>query len=200
MNTKNTAITGAVLAGGQSRRMGFNKAFIKIDNSTIIEKTVNTLKQNLADAFVVANDIDSYEFLDCRVYSDLIKGNGSIGGIYTALFHSASEHAFIAACDMPLINAGAIQTMIDSIDGQAFAVIPFIQGRFHPLHAIYSKKCLKPIEGLLKKGELRINALISGMKIKTLTENDFNGIAIEDSVRNINTREEFLGSEILQAP
>ncbi|MEK6531242.1 MAG: molybdenum cofactor guanylyltransferase [Deltaproteobacteria bacterium] len=199
---KDINMTGAILAGGRSRRMGFNKAFIKTEGKTIIERTLGILKQglNIDEVFIVANDIDAYEFLDCRVYSDIIKGAGSMGGIYTALFHSASEHTFIAACDMPLINQKAIQTLSGSIDGKAFAVVPFIQGRFHPLHAIYSKKCLKPIDGLLKKGEKRISTLLSDIKIKKLDERDFNGIPIEDSVRNINTKEDLIGAGLFQAP
>lgn len=183
-------MTGAILAGGQSRRMGFNKAFIKVDGTTIIERAIGVFRKEFDQVYIVANDIQLYESLDVRVYADLIKGAGSIGGIYTALFHSPTDFVFVAACDMPFLDAASIKKITEAAKGDSDAVVPFIGGRFHPLHAAYSRKCMKPMERMIRDGKLRINDLLEGIRVRALSEKDFKGLPIEKSVENVNTKED----------
>lgn len=183
-------MTGALLAGGKSERMGFNKALIEVDGVTIIEREAVLLRKVFDEVFIVANEIPLYEGLSLRIYSDIIKGAGSIGGIYTALFHSPSEYVFVAACDMPFLDERAVR-LISSITGYD-AVIPDIGGRLHPLHALYSKKCMKTVEEVIRAGDLRISNLVKRLHVKKLSREDFKDIPIESSVENINTREDLL--------
>ncbi|TAN62740.1 molybdenum cofactor guanylyltransferase, partial [bacterium] len=81
-------MTGAILAGGKSVRMGFNKALIKTNDETIIERTIRLFKGIFDHTFIVANDVLLYENLDTPIFADIHKGAGSLGGIYTALVHS----------------------------------------------------------------------------------------------------------------
>lgn len=182
-------MTGALLAGGKSRRMGFNKALIKINNETIIERSLTLFKGIFDDTFIVANDLLDYESLNTLVVSDIFKGAGSLGGIYTALFHSASDHTFVAACDMPYMNKQVIKRILDS-SREAEAIVPFINDRFHPLHAVYHRRCMKPIEAMIKDGNLRIHDLLTKVHVKKLVEADFGSLPVRDSVENINTKEE----------
>lgn len=193
--THRDKMTGAILSGGQSRRMGFNKAFIKLGNETLIERAVGVFSPLFSETILIANDIPLYQDLGVTVYSDLIKGAGSLGGIFTALFHSTSDHTFVAACDMPFLDARCIERVLKD-RGKAECVIPFIGGRLHPLHALYSKKCMKEIEGAIREGDLRITALFDRIRTRRLTEDDFKGLPIALSVENINTREELLRSGI----
>lgn len=181
-------MTGAILAGGMSRRMGANKALIKINDETIIQRTVRIFKDIFNETIIIANEPLLYQGLSTRVYADIHKDTGSLGGIYTALSLSAGSHVFVAACDMPFINKNAIQKVIENPAGDA--VIPFIQGRFHPMHALYSKSCMRQIEALIKEKDLRLSSLIEKIHVKKLTEHDFPAIDIRASVENINTKEE----------
>lgn len=184
-------MTGAILAGGKSSRMGFNKAFIEINGGTIINRTIKIFKNLFDEVFIVANDIPLYEGLGVPVYSDIFKESGSLGGIYTALFHSSSKSAFVAACDMPFLEEKAIEKMLSIPNVEAHdAIVPHINGKYHPLHAIYSKRCMKKIEPMIKDGNLRISSLISGIKAKRLDVDFFNGLAITSSIENINTGED----------
>jgi molybdenum cofactor guanylyltransferase len=185
-------MTGAILAGGKSRRMGFNKAFIRINGETIIERSVKLFKDVFDDVFIVANDVLLYEGLDARVYSDVLKEAGSLGGVYTALFHAGSDWAFVAACDMPYLDAKTIRKVLDSPRKGYEAVVPFIGGRFHPMHALYSKKCLKPIESMIKEGNLRATDLFERIKAMKLSEADFGDLPAAASVENINTKEDLV--------
>ncbi|MBI5901878.1 MAG: molybdenum cofactor guanylyltransferase [Deltaproteobacteria bacterium] len=182
-------LTAAILAGGQSSRMGFNKAFIEIEARPIIERSVKLLKGLFRDVIVIANDVPAYERLDVRVASDLIKGAGSLGGIYTAIFHSGSNHTFVTACDMPYLNADVIGKIISSAGGYD-AVVPFIGSELHPMHAIYSKRCLKPIRSMIDEGNFRIKDLFNRIDVRRLVVEDFKGLPAALSVTNVNTRED----------
>ncbi len=188
-------MTGAILAGGKSRRMGFNKAFIRINDETIIERSLKLFKNVFDDVFIVSNDILLYESLDARVYSDIYKDAGSLGGVYTALFHSKGDWAFVAACDMPYLDTQTIRKILDSPRKGYEAVVPFINDRYHPMHALYSKKCLKPIESMIKEENLRVTDLFERIKAKKLFEDDFGDLTIAASVENINTKEDLLKME-----
>ena len=183
-------MTGAILAGGSSRRMGTNKAFIRIDGSTVIERSVKLFREAFDDIFIVANDVLLYEGLDARVVSDLIKGAGSLGGIYTAVFHSRDKSVFVAACDMPSLDLEAVRRTAGTPLGGFDAAVPFIGGRYHPMHAVYSRKCLKPIKAMIEDGNLRVTDLLERIRVKRLTEDYFRGLPIESSVENVNTRDD----------
>jgi molybdopterin-guanine dinucleotide biosynthesis protein A len=183
-------MTGAVLAGGQSRRMGTNKAFIEVEGLTIIERVLAVLDEVFERRLIIANDVQLFGGLGAPVIPDYYKGAGSLGGIYTALLNSDSRQTFVTACDMPDIRPEAVKKLISTPSEDALVVIPYINGRLHPMHALYDKRCLAPIEKMIKKGELRIMTLFDEIKIKKLTEDEFSGVDIAASVANINTRQE----------
>lgn len=187
---KDKDMTGIILSGGKSSRMGFNKAFIDIDGRPIIHRTVSLFKELFEEIVIVANDPAEYEEFNIAVVADMVKDAGSLGGICTGLFHSASEYNFVAACDMPFLNKEVILSMIKLSDGWSVTV-PFIMGRYHPLHAIYSKRCIKPIEEMIKAKDLRITNLFQRVKVKRLEEKEWlSGEEILSSVDNINTKED----------
>ncbi|MBI3753988.1 MAG: molybdenum cofactor guanylyltransferase [Deltaproteobacteria bacterium] len=183
-------MTGIILAGGKSSRMGFNKAFIDIGGERIIDRTIKLFKRLFEEIILVTNNPAEYEEMDILTAADIVKDAGSLGGIYTGLFHASYEYSFIAACDMPFLNKAVILKMMGISDG-CQAVVPFVLGRYHPLHAVYSKKCIKPVEEMIKNNDLRIANLFQKIKIKRLEEKD--GPSLEQilsSVDNINTKED----------
>ncbi|MBI5642907.1 MAG: molybdenum cofactor guanylyltransferase [Deltaproteobacteria bacterium] len=182
-------MTASILAGGLSRRMGTNKALIEINGETIIGRAVNLLKMEFNEVNIIANDPLAYESLSVRVYADIIKGAGSLGGIYTALFHARSDYVFVVACDMPFLSVPVIKKMIKALDNSD-AIVPFIGGRRHPLHAVYSKRCMKTIAAMIEDGNLRINSLLEKIRTKDLSEEVFKGLPVSLSVENVNTKEE----------
>ncbi|MBI5886577.1 MAG: molybdenum cofactor guanylyltransferase [Deltaproteobacteria bacterium] len=182
-------MTGVILAGGQSRRMGFNKAFIEIDGSTIIERAIWVFRDVFDEVFIAAGDVLVYADLDVAVVSDVIKDAGSLGGVYTALFHANADKVFVAACDMPFLDAACIRRVIKT-QGKFDAVTPFISGRPHPMHTLYSRRCMKHIEAMIQEGNLRITDLFDKVRTRQLTEDAFSKLDIKTSITNVNTREE----------
>ena len=195
------AVTGAILAGGLSRRMGFNKAEIKVGKETILERNVRLFTRIFDTVMVVTSLENPCEGLSTRVITDIHPKTGTLGGIYTALFHSNGP-VFIAACDMPSLDPEAIRAVIKAsgINGEFDAYIPFIRGRRHPMHALYRKSCLKPIITMIEADNLRVSDLLEKLRIRTLTEDDLDGTPIAVSVANINTPEELKGIEGAEGP
>lgn len=181
-------MTGIILAGGKSSRMGFNKALIEINGVSIIERTVNLFKEIFDEIIIITNTPLEYEQFDVKIAADLIKDAGALGGIYTGIFHASSNHSFAAACDMPFLDKDIILKMLD-ISMEGYAIVPFANDKFHPLHAVYSKKCLKPMEEAIKSGDLRINNLLKKIRIKKVED-----IFIKEpamlSLCNVNTMED----------
>ena len=168
--------------------MGFNKAFIELEGLTVAARAVAVMTAIFDSPIIIADNTTLYSHLGLPVYPDVIKDAGSLGGIYTALHHS-KDYAFVAACDMPWLDAGCIKRVLENVDGED-CVIPFISGRLHPMHAAWSKRCMGETESMINRGNLRINSLLERLNIKRLTEGYFTGLPIERSVENVNTPED----------
>ncbi|MBI5235062.1 MAG: molybdenum cofactor guanylyltransferase [Deltaproteobacteria bacterium] len=180
--------TGVILAGGQSRRMGLNKALIEVDGLTIIERTVALFNDIFDDVIVAVNDVGLYSRLDAMIVTDVYKGAATLGGIYTGLFHSQTPYTFVVACDMPFLDARAIKKTLELSGSDATA--PFINDKLHAMHTVYSRRCLKKIEGMITAGNLRVSDLFSMICTRRLVEADFAGIPILSSIENVNTPED----------
>lgn len=148
-------ITGIILAGGENLRMGKNKAFLVVNGQRIIDRTKKLFAELFDEVLMVTNSPLDYLDLNLRLVSDLYAGKGSLGGIYTGLFHASHSHAFVAACDMPFLNKALIGHLIALSPGYDI-VIPKTEDGLQPLHAIYSQKCLRFMEDLLRKDDLKI--------------------------------------------
>lgn len=183
--------------------MGTNKAFIDLGGETIIERAVRVLAPLFDEFFIVANDIPAYRGLGVEVYPDLIEGAGSLGGVYTALERSGTEWCFVAACDMPLIDARAVGAVMEAAleEGECFdVVVPFCGGRTHPMHGAYRRGVAGTAGEMIRSGELRINGLLDRVRTLRLDTGYFNrrGLDIERSVANVNRASDLerLGIEV----
>jgi len=184
-------MTGIILSGGKSSRMGgLNKAFLTVNGETIIGRTVRILKSVCDDIILVTNAPLEYLDYDIRIVTDIIKGKAAMGGIYTGLFYSSSESNFVVACDMPLCNREFIEHMIRRSEGYDI-VVPRPSDGFQPLHAIYSKKCLRAMETLIVRNELRIRTLFDTFKTLTIPAEEIQSFdAGENMFFNINSPED----------
>lgn len=135
--------------------MGKNKAFIEVNGQRLIDRTKNLFVELFDEVLLVTNSPLDYLDLNLRLIADLWPGKGALGGIYTGLFHASHSHAFVAACDMPLLNKALISRLAALSPGYDI-VIPKTEDGFQPLHAVYSRKCLPFMENLLRENNLKI--------------------------------------------
>ena len=183
-------MTGVILAGGESTRMGKNKAFIEINGKRIIDRTVSLFREIFDDVLLVTNTPLDYIELKVRIVTDLVSGKGSLGGIYTGLFFSSSPKAFFVGCDMPFLDRRVIQYFL-SLAQTADIVVQRTKDYWQPLHAIYPRTLLKPIERLLQQGELSIIKAYQGMRVREVTGEELKPFDPDlHTLSNINTPEE----------
>ncbi len=136
-------VTGVILAGGESRRMGRNKALLPVGSRTMIEAVIERTREACGDLLLVTNTPEAYYHLNIRMVPDALPQRRSLVGIYTGILHAAGP-AFVCACDMPFLNPALIRHLT-SIAGEADVVIPRHDGEYEALHAIYTPACLEPI-------------------------------------------------------
>ena len=183
-------MTGIILAGGKSRRMGESKAFMDAGGVPLFERVYRIFKEIFPEIIIVANDARPFERYEARLQKDIILNKGALGGLYTGLFHSPSYHAFCTACDMPLLNPWVIKYMVEERD-EYDVIVPKTHDGLHPLHAIYSKKCLNPMRQLLTRNELKIVNFYHQVRVRYIEEMEIRGFDPHmRSLINVNTEEE----------
>jgi molybdenum cofactor guanylyltransferase len=187
-------ISGVILAGGKSSRMGRNKAVLEIGGKRLIDRLVDGLQRIFPEVVIVANAPDMYETPGVRVVPDLIPDKGSLGGIYTATATATHPWAFVMACDMPFFNPVLIRHLTTLTVGWD-AVVPFTDD-WEPLYALYAKTCLPHMERLIHSGDLKIARFFQHVRVRRvgreeLTPYDPHGL----SLFNMNTPEEFVRAE-----
>lgn len=184
-------ITGIILAGGESRRMGgVNKALLRIAGTTIIEHVASVLGQVFAHVIIVANKPDDFRFLDLPIVPDIKIGCGSLGGLHAGLSSCSGGYGFLVGCDMPFLQPPPIRFMAERVDDHD-VVIPRIRGHLEPLHALYSVRCIPHIEHLLQGGDLKILHLFPEVDVFEVPESDLR--AFDEDLRfviNLNTLED----------
>jgi molybdopterin-guanine dinucleotide biosynthesis protein A len=183
----------AIVAGGESRRMGQDKAFIHIGGIALVDYVYVTCKELFSEIIIVTNQPQQFCNYQAHIVSDAIPGAGSLGGIYTALIQASTNHIFCVACDMPFLKPELITYLVEKkLDYDI--VIPRTKEGSEPLHAIYSKRCIQPIKKLLDKGELKITKLLSSeVRACYCEEEELKKIdPFLASFTNVNTRKDLL--------
>ncbi len=122
-------VSGIILAGGQSRRMGHDKAFIEFDGKPIIQRVVERTQQVCAETIIVANEADVFARIlgtvaeGARVVSDVFPGKASLGGLFSGLQAAREPFALAVACDMPFLNVELLRYLV-TLAPQSDVVIP----------------------------------------------------------------------------
>ena len=196
-------VSGVALAGGQSKRLGRNKAIEKIGDQSLIERVVGKLSQVTSETVVVvaeesrATDLSLPPWV--RTAADLYPGTGSLGGIFTGLSVAKGNYGVVVACDMPFLNVDLIRFMLDIVSDYD-AVVPRLQGRPEPLHAVYSKNCIGPIERCLQADQLKIAIFFEQINVAYLEDDDIEAFDPNHlSFFNVNTQEDLDKALALEA-
>ena len=188
-----THLTGIILAGGRSRRLGQDKAVQSVGGIRIIDRVITKLSRVVESLTVVidreerAGELEIDEKVEFIV--DCYPDSGSLGGLYSGLKASTTTWSLLVACDMPFISGSLIQYMRSKLEtGSSDVVIPNFQGRLQTTHALYRNTCLGHIEERLKQRSLRMDGYFSDVEVCTLQEEDFLYIeGSKESFFNVNT-------------
>ena len=187
-------VTGIVLAGGMSRRLGRDKATEIVGGEPLIRRVIGRLSSVIGQLVVVVNDRERAAMLalpdSAKVAVDIYPGKGSLGGIFAGLSAAYGAWGVVVACDMPFVNAGLFAHMLDLRDGFD-AVVPHLDGRPEPTHAIYSKECLPYIQSRLERDELKIAGFFDEVRVRFVREEEIERLDPGKlSFFNINTQQD----------
>ena len=178
-------ITGIVLAGGKSSRMGSDKGLIKIDNKTFVENVIAAMEPLVNDIIIVSNNTEYDQFGFQRVEDD-IKDSGPLAGLYSGLKYSNSEFNLVLSCDIPIIKTEILEKLIE-VDYKNYEVTQIeSHNKTMPLIAIYQKQCMHKCLELLQQDERRLRVAVNQLKTKTIVIDS----EYDPFVKNVNNKED----------
>lgn len=184
-------ISGVILAGGDSRRMGSDKAFLPILGARFIDHVYLCMERLFSEVLIITRTPAHYGDIPCRKVTDIYPGLGALAGIHSGLLHATSERIFVAACDMPFISPIVVR-YICSFAAQGDLVLPYTSGGHEPLQAVYSRACLPAIEQVLEKGQRRVGAFFDRVRVIKISADEIIRLDPEEkSFCNINTPEDY---------
>ncbi len=190
--------SGIVLAGGKSLRFGKDKSQVKIGKRSLLEQVVACVSSICTDVLIIAGEQDIPQIAGyprLKVVTDVYPGKGPLGGIYTGLKASPTHINLVVAGDMPFLNRELLSYMLSSADSFD-VVIPRLGEFIEPLHAVYTKSCLSPIERMLDKGELRVRQLLPTFRVKYIDSKEIDKFDPHHlSFFNINTKTDLVKAQ-----
>lgn len=188
-------LSAVILAGGDSKRMGESKAFLRLMGKPLVELVFDKLHNLFQEVIIVTDRFEDFAFLkEATMTSDILRGEdkNALRGIHAGVSVSSYNSSFVVGCDMPFISMSLIKHM-STYALNYDLVSPKVQGHYQPLFAFYNKSALQVITSSLEEKKFKIVALYPYFNKKIITEEI---VRYYDphllSFHNINTREAYL--------
>ncbi|MBN2485815.1 MAG: molybdenum cofactor guanylyltransferase [Bacteroidales bacterium] len=182
-------ITGIVLAGGKSTRMGTDKPLLVWNGKTLIENAISLL-QPLCNKVAISSDNHAYSFTGCEIWPDILPRQAPIVGIYSCLKRASTEAIIVLSCDMPLVSASLLKMMAESANDFDIVVPAHSNGAIEPLCALYKHTVLNDLELFIDKN-LSVIRFIERSKSLYLNIGSMPGQFPSNMFANINTPVDF---------
>ncbi len=181
--------TGIILAGGESKRLNnVEKSNLLVGKKRIIERMMTVFEKLFSEIILVSNRPTTHLEWNVIIVKDIYNKRSSLTGIHSGLFYTKTDHAFIAACDTPFLKLDLVKTIVQHVDSGADVVIPRTNAGIEPLCAVYSRRCLQPVQNALEQKNLKIRNFFSKLNVKEIPETVLRKIDPGlDSFFNINT-------------
>lgn len=180
-------VAGVILAGGKSRRMGTDKAFLTVGREAMIENVAMELKKVFKELLISGGEEETGVRLGLKVVPDLIKGWGPLSGIHASLLAARSRKCLVVPCDMPFLSADLARIMAELSQGYDVTV-PQHGDYLQPLFAVYDKNCIPAVEEALRNGRHKVVDFYPRVRVKYVSETLLRAAADIDTVFfNVNT-------------
>lgn len=160
-----------VQAGGDSRRMGQNKALLPFHGQTLIERVISRVIGIADELIVTSNHPEDLAFLGYPIKPDIRRNQGALGGIFTALSVASCPAVAVVACDMPFVNARLLHRQLDLLTNHGSdGVVPSHEAGYEPFHAVYRREsCLPAVELALDLCKKRADAWFGEVNLEFIT-------------------------------
>jgi len=185
----------AIQAGGESTRMGMNKAMMDFLGEPLIARVITRVSSLSDDIFIITKEPQEFKKFPVRIIKDAISGKGAIGGLYTAFVEAKYEFVAVVACDMPFVNMDLLKKAYEVLlEYQADVAIPKTEEGYEPLHAVYRiQKCLPAIQNALATDNKRLVSWFPEVNVVEMKSNMIDQYDPEHTAFiNVNTRDEYI--------
>ena len=198
-------VTGIVLAGGRSERMGRDKAWVELAGRPLVQWVLDALLRTTDLQMIVAREVGKLDTLAVPVVEDRFEVRGPLTGIHAGLKAAETDLCVVVACDLPLVRPELLALLIDLV-GLSHAVVPYVgeetlptidpsaparDAGLQPLLASYRRACVDPLEDLLRQGPFPTPALVSMLEARILKPKDWRRVDPDGrSFVNVNTPED----------
>ena len=184
-------------AGGRSSRMGQDKALLPFMGTTMLDYILEQVKGLGEETLIITNQPQNYGDFAYPLFSDVISNVGALGGLYSAIYHAQHEYVLVLGCDMPFINRGFLDYMLElALDFDV--VIPRMEpnGFAEPFRAIYKQSCLEPVKVAIDSGQRRVISFFDAVNVRYIEGDEIERFDPEyRSFFNVNTPEDFARAE-----
>ena len=190
------ALSGLVLAGGASRRMGTDKAQILFDSEPLVIRAVRTLARVCTDVVVASGDGHRLDHLGVTQVADVLPGAGPLAGIAAGLESARHDLVAVIAVDMPAASPAVLALLAGLWRGEA-AVVPVVAGRWEPLHAVWARSAAPGIVACLQAGERRVVGVLATLGVRLVDEVEWEAAANEEEgnfAANLNSPVDLFGA------
>lgn len=181
-------MTGIILAGGKSSRMGTDKGLLMLNGKPMIQHVIDRIEELGLPILIVANNSEYAQF-GYPVIEDLVKEKGPVGGIYTGLMTSNTESNLIISCDTPNISLELLNQLIDASKDHVVTIAKH-KGQLHPLIGVYKRSALDAFNRNLTVNQLKLSPICTELNAHILTIEDNQKISFQEHFSNINTPNE----------
>lgn len=183
-------VCAVILAGGKSRRMGFNKALLDVEGRSLIQILADRVRPLASQAVISSNDDNAYRFLNLPVIPDLYQNCGPLAGVHAAMLWLDCPLYIVLACDLPNLQPSHIRRLLDLVGGYDAAIPRTGDGLAHPLSAVYRRTCLPVIENSLRQGAHKVIETFLGNALQIRWVSPDEGRFKDTDLANINTPED----------
>jgi len=180
-------LSAFILAGGKSTRMGQDKAFLKVEGMTLLERALALAGAVTSRVWIVG---DAAKFSSAgNVVEDVYPDRGPLGGIHAALCVTETEFNLMLAVDLPFLDARFLQYLVTEARGSlAVVTVPESGGRLQPLCAIYRRQFAELAEQALLKGENKVDALFARTETRVIVQSELSELGFHEKMfHNLNT-------------
>jgi len=164
-----------ILAGGQSRRFGEDKAFYQVGKRLMVEVVADVLRPEFDEVMIAGGDVIRFKDHGLVCYPDPVRGKGGLGGIYNGLMHTTADWFFCCGCDMPLLQPEVVGTIVRNL-GDEDVLLPVINDVRQPLHAVYKRSILPTVERLVREANSFLPDLFNCVNVRYFDERDLSHI------------------------
>lgn len=188
-------ITGIILAGGKSSRMGSDKGLTLFNNKPLINYVIDVL-QPLCEKIIISANNSEYDKFGYDVIKDIVPDSGPMGGIYSALMHSTTDVNIVLSCDSPFVKTQTFEYLLEKYDDTDICVPMQSSGKYEPLCGIYKKSVIPYFKEFIENKNYKIPMVFEIVKFQEVKITENNEFFNFQTFRNLNSKEDIKQAEI----